>query len=95
VPYSIITTAYARRDIQDAIDWENMRNPGLGQYFIKDLDSKIAAIANMPLISPIRYEYVRCAPTNIFSYLVHYVVDDDKKIVTIIRVLHTSRAPVW
>lgn len=39
--YTIITTTNARRDIQQAIDWENERKPGLGEYFLTDFESRL------------------------------------------------------
>ena len=33
MPFTIITTTNARKDIQDALDWENMRSSGFGQTF--------------------------------------------------------------
>jgi len=95
VPYTIITTAYARRDIQDAIDWENMRKPGLGNHFLQDLEKKIYTVANQPFIYPIRYNNIRCAVTSIFSYFIHFNIDEIKQEIYILRILHTSREPIW
>lgn len=33
MPFTIITTANARRDIENAIEWENERKPGLAKHF--------------------------------------------------------------
>ena len=39
MPFTIITTTTnSRRDVQQAIDWENMRKPGLAAYFLDDLE---------------------------------------------------------
>jgi plasmid stabilization system protein ParE len=93
--YTIITTTNARRDIQDAIDWENMRQPGLAKRFLNDLEQKLSAIAAAPHIGSVRYENVRCIATNIFPYLIHYITDEDRQQIVILRVLHTSRKPIW
>lgn len=69
MPYTIITTTNARLDIQDAVDWENKRNPGLGKRFFDELEQKLFAITNAPYIGSIRYENVRCIVTLVFSYL--------------------------
>jgi len=37
MPFTIITTANARRDIENAIEWENERKPGPGERFFKRL----------------------------------------------------------
>ena len=93
--YAIITTTNARLDIQDAIDWENKRNAGLGKRFLEELEQKLFIIAKTPYIGSIRYETVRCVVTTVFSYLIHYTVDDTAKQINILRILHTSREPIW
>ena len=93
--YLIVTTANARRDVQDAIDWENMRKPGLATRFLADLDGKLMVVSNSPYLFTIRYDNVRCALTDIFPYLIHYLIDEPGQRVIILRILHTSRKPVW
>ncbi|MBC7398457.1 MAG: type II toxin-antitoxin system RelE/ParE family toxin [Mucilaginibacter sp.] len=93
--YDIITTTNARLDIQDAIDWEDKRNAGLGKRLFTELDQKINKLATSPYIGSVRYDNVRCIVTEVFSYLIHYLVDDVNKQILILRVLHTSRRPIW
>ncbi len=95
MPYAIFTTTNARLDIQDAIDWENKRKPGLAKRFLEDLEQKLSAVVDAPYICSIRYENVRCAVTNVFQYLIHYTIDDTGQQIIILRVLHTSRKPTW
>ena len=45
--YSVITTTAARRDIQEAIDWEDERNSGLGKRFFTDLEQRFKEIADV------------------------------------------------
>jgi plasmid stabilization system protein ParE len=94
VPYIVITTIYARHDIKDAIDWEDKRKPGLSQYFLKDFNEKILIVSDSPYIFQVRYINVHCAGTDIFSYLIHYTIDEARKEIIILRVLHTSRKPI-
>lgn len=93
--FSIATTSSARKDIQDAIDWENARNPDLGLRFFKQLQNKFSSIATTPFIGSVRYENVRCTNIEVFDYLIHYIVDEVAQKVIIIRVLHTRRMPIW
>ncbi len=93
--YTIVTTTNSRRDIQDAIDWENQRKQGLAIRFLEELDQKLSAISHTTYIAAVRYENVRCLPTKVFHYLIHYVVDDAQQQIYILRILHTSRKPVW
>lgn len=92
--YLIITTANARLDVQEAISWENKRSEGLALRFLADLEEKLAIVARSPYIYAVRYENVRCALTDIFPYLIHFVIDDSRQEVIILRILHTSRKPI-
>jgi plasmid stabilization system protein ParE len=94
MPFTIFTTNNARRDIQQAIDWENMRKPGLASYFLDDLNKKLESLAVTPGTGSIRYDNVHISHTKIFSYNIHYTVDDALQQITILRVLHSSRKPV-
>lgn len=93
--FAIITTTNARRDIQRAIDWENSRSPNLGERFIKYLHQKFYDLSITPLIGSIRYENVRCTTTDVFQYLIHYIVDLELQQIIILRVLHTKQKPIW
>ena len=95
MPYSVITTTAARRDIQEAIDWEDERSPGLGKRFFTDLEQRFIKIADVPKLGSIRYENIRCTTTKVFQYLIHYIIDDRQQTVTILRVLHIKRKPIW
>jgi hypothetical protein len=79
--YTIITTTNARRDVQDAIEWENYRKSGLARRFLHNLNQK--------------YEKVRCVVIDVFPYLIHYTIDDENHQVFILRILNTSRKPIW
>lgn len=94
MPFTIITTTNARLDIMEAIEWEKKRSPDLAQRFLEDLDKKLMAISITPGAGSIRYDNVRCTATKVFSYLIHYTVNDGLKQITILRVLHTSRKPI-
>jgi plasmid stabilization system protein ParE len=93
MPFTVDLTANARRDIQAAIDWENRRSPGLGRRLFEVVDKMMIHLATNPLSGTIRYDTVRCRKTDVFPYLIHYVVDEQANTVTVLRVLHTSRKP--
>jgi len=95
MPFAIITTTNARRDIQHAIDWENERSPGLGERFLDYLHLKFTTLSITPFTGSVRYENVRCTNTDVFQYLIHYIVDVKLQQILVIRVLHTRRKPVW
>ena len=95
MPFSIVTTFNARRDIQQAIDWENARSHGLGERFLEYLELKFNSLAITPLIGTIRYENVRCTRMDVFQYLIHYTVNIEQRQVIVTRVLHTKQKPIW
>ena len=95
MPFAIITTTNARRDIQMAIDWENERSPNLGERFLASLQLKINALSITPFMGSIRYENVRCTATDIFQYLIHYTADRELEQIIILRVLHMKQKPIW
>ncbi len=91
----IILTTNARRDIQQAIDWENERLTGLGERFLHHLEQKLSALSIKPFIGSVRYDSVRCTTTSVFQYVIHYTVNADAQLVTVLRVLHTRQRPLW
>lgn len=95
MPFSIVTTTNARRDIQQAIDWEDSRSPDLGGRFLEYLHLKFSALSGTPFMGSIRYDNVRCTATDVFQYLIHYIVDPAQQQVVILRVLHMKQRPIW
>ena len=94
MPYTIITSSNARKDIQQAIDWENIRSQNLGERFFEYLSQKLETLTIVPFIGSIRYENVRCTTLDVFQYLVHYTIDIELQQVIILRVLHTKQKPI-
>ena len=93
--YKITTTNNARRDIYRAMDWEDARSDGLGRRFVDVLDRKFTRLSTTPYIGSVRYDDVRCTSTDVFPYLIHYIVDEPNRQVTVLRVLHTHQKPLW
>ncbi len=93
--FSIVTTSNALRDIQEAIDWENIRQPGLGKRFYIQLEKRFSLLAFTPFTGSIRYDNVRCTTTKVFKYIIHYIVNESEKQIIILRVLHASRKPIF
>lgn len=95
MPYKIITTSNARKDIQEAIDWENNRQVGLGERFFEVLDKKLNDLSITPAMGSVRYLNVRITFTPTFDYNIHYTIDADEESVFILRVLHSARKPIY
>ncbi len=95
MPFAIITTTHARKDIQEAIEWENKRKPGLLVRFFEDLYKKNIFYFCYPRYWQHPYDNIRCTTTKIFTDIIHYIVDDSLQQVIILRVLHSSGKPIW
>jgi plasmid stabilization system protein ParE len=95
MPYSCVTTNNARTDILKAIEWENSRQQLLGDYFFDDLENRLNDLCVTPTAGSIRYDNVRVTYTRIFPYNIHYIVDDEKQEIIVLRVLSRYREPLY
>jgi len=90
--YSIIIEPQALHDIQNAIDYYDNKQPGLGLRFENLLNEQLRILQKSPFFQ-VRYKRVHCFPLNKFPYMVHYTLDNEKKIIAIRAVFHTSIDP--
>jgi toxin ParE1/3/4 len=79
-------------DIQQAIDYYDEQQVGLGERFEATLNKHFLSLRKNPFFS-LRYDQVRCLPLKKFPYMVHFTVDEENSLVTIRAVFHTSMNP--
>jgi mRNA-degrading endonuclease RelE of RelBE toxin-antitoxin system len=85
----------AYRDIQEGIDWYNEQQPGLGRKFHFEVKVFIGKLKINPFFQ-VRYNDVRCLPLKQYPYMIHFTVDEERRVVTIWAVFKTSRTPtIW
>ncbi|MFT3773611.1 MAG: type II toxin-antitoxin system RelE/ParE family toxin [Minicystis sp.] len=91
----LIVRTKAELDIQEATDWYEEEEPGLGARFVDELSSTLNRIRVMPLQFPSVGQGARRALLKRFPYAIYFVLRDADQAV-IIAVLHQRRAPsVW
>ncbi len=90
--FTLVIDPRAIRDIQEAIDYYDEQQAGLGKRFEAVLNKHLLTLAKTPLFH-IRYDDVRCLPVKKFPYMVHFTVDETQQVVTVRAVFHTSRDP--
>ncbi len=90
--FSLKVEPEVKTDIQEAIDWYNNHQKGLGKRFNREIASTFKVIRSTPFFQ-VRYDDTRCLPLNSFPYMVHFTVDERLKTVIIKAVFHTSRNP--
>lgn len=94
--YKVIILPLAKQDIKEAADWYNSRQKGLGKRYTMQVRKTINFLKLNHYTFANRYSDIRTAIVEVFPFMIHYKVDDDKKLVIISAVLHTSRSPdLW
>jgi plasmid stabilization system protein ParE len=82
----------AFEDIQEAIEYYNEQQVGLGKRFHKTIKLAFDTLKNDPFFQ-IKYDEVRCFYTKPFPFLIHYIVIEHSKTVLVLAIIHTSRNP--
>jgi toxin ParE1/3/4 len=90
MPYKVLVEPRALADIQQAIDYYDSRQAGLGKKFEASIEKHFLSISKNPFFQ-IRYSGIRCLPIKKFPFLIHFIVDEKRKIVYVISVFHTSQ----
>jgi plasmid stabilization system protein ParE len=90
MPFKVLIEPRALADIQQAIDYYDSRQPGLGKKFEASVDKHFSSLSKNPFFQ-IRYKGIRCLPIKKFPFLIHFIIDEKRKVVFIISVFHTSK----
>lgn len=78
--------------IEEQKDYYNNLVPALGDKFVRCVMEHACTLEKFPNMQ-LRYETVRCVPLKDFPFMIHYSVLEDRKLVRIHEVIHTSRNP--
>ena len=90
--YRIIILPQALEEIQDAIDYYDEQQIGLGKRFYTASRNTLSTIKKIPFFQ-VRYDDVRCLLIKGFPFMIHYTVDEASSQIFIHAVIHTSRNP--
>ncbi|MCD8741853.1 type II toxin-antitoxin system RelE/ParE family toxin [Mucilaginibacter roseus] len=94
--YKTLILPSAKNDIEEATIWYNKKQKGLGVKFTSYVRQKIALIKQEPFIASTRYDNVKTAVLDTFPFMIHYLLNENEKVIIIIAVFHTSRDPkIW
>ena len=93
--YTIKIEPEAYQDIQEAIDWYNHQQPGLGGRFQMEIKATFNKLKRHPFFQ-IRYDNVHCFLLKRFPYMVHYTIDEENSNIIVRAVFCTSNDPkIW
>lgn len=79
-------------DIQEAIDYYESKQSGLGEYFYQVIDEHLDTLSKNPFFE-IRYKDYRGLPIKKFPFIIFYFIDEKVKTVYIMSVFNTSLNP--
>ena len=90
--YSIVIDPRAIKDIQEAIDYYEEQQPGIGERFETVLNKHLLILKNTPYFR-VRYDKVHCLPIKKFPFMVHFTIDEDQQVVSVRADLHMALDP--
>lgn len=92
--FRFVFSPLSLNDIEEAKDYYEEMQAGLGKKFIAQLQLAISVLKRNPFFASLRYDDIRCVQLKKFPYLIHYHIDEDHFIVRIIAVYSTHREPL-
>src|SRR5699024_12823711 len=87
----LVTIVYNK--IKESKNWYNQKRQGLGEDFKSAVNHKIEDIAHYSYHFQIKFSSVRAAFLNRFPYGIFFIIEQEKKQIVILGVMHTKRDP--
>lgn len=91
--YSFVNKPAVNFDIEDIVDFYKSIKPELAIAFLDRVEEAKKYIADYPLAFQIKYKNVRTLLLKQFPYHVHYIVDDAKKQIVVLAIIHAYKNP--
>jgi plasmid stabilization system protein ParE len=91
VSYSLVFHPDVQPEVDDAYQWYEQQQPGLGDDFLTAIEEVFDRLRRTPRIHGTVWQDVRRALPRRFPYAVYYRIQDDR--VEVVAVYHTSRDP--
>ena len=91
--YSFVNKPAVTFDIEDIVDYYKSINYELANTFLDRLEEAKKYIANYPVAFQVKYKNVRTVLLKQFPYHIHYIVDDAKKQLVVLAVIHAYKNP--
>jgi len=84
----------AIQELQEAFDWYEEQSLGLGYNLVDEIDDCLNKVASNPNQFVVRFaKKYHFATLKIFPYQIIYRVDENKKMIYVNAIFHTSRRP--
>lgn len=94
--YKLKIDVDAFNDILETSEWYEIQLKGLGFRYKAQVKRQINSLKKNPYLYSIKYDAIRCRKIEKFPFLIHYLVDEELKLITVFAIFHTSRNPeIW
>lgn len=91
--YKIKITPTALNDLQNAIEYYNGEQKGLGKKFHIAVETMFVQLLKVPASGSFMYDTVRYRVMHKYPYIILYELDDN--FIKIYRIFNTSQNPFW
>jgi plasmid stabilization system protein ParE len=91
--YTFVNKPALNHDIESIVNYYKNINPALSIAFLDRVEEAKKYISNFPLAFQIKYKNVRTTLLEQFPYHIHYIVDDSKKQIVVLALIHAYRNP--
>ena len=92
--YSFVNRPAVKKDITNAIEYYTTISPKLAKEFLFRIREAKNYINSSPLGFQIKYKEVRTLLLKQFPYHIHYLIDNSKKQIIILAIIHAYKNPV-
>lgn len=91
--YVFVNNPEVKTDIIQAIDYYKNTNPQLAKQFLFRIREAKTYIAGSPTNFEVKYKEVRTLLLKQFPYHIHYLIDETKKQIIILAIIHAYKNP--
>ncbi|MCF8449075.1 MAG: hypothetical protein K9G49_04305 [Taibaiella sp.] len=93
--YKLAITPRAVNDIQNAVNYYNSKQGGLGKKYYNDVSKQIASIIKAPFSRAIRYDDIRFGVLDKFPFAIHYNIDENMVIIQGVISMYMNPETSW
>lgn len=91
--YHFVNRPVVTSDIEEIVDYYKIISTDLANRFLDRLEEAKRYITNNPEAFQIKYKNVRTILLKQFPYHIHYIVDNSKKQINVLAIIHAYRNP--
>lgn len=92
--YTFVNRPKVNSDILNIVDYYKEINPQLPKEFLNRIKEAKIYIEKSPLGFQIKYREVRTVLLKQFPYHIHYIIDEPKKLVVVLAIIHSYKNPL-